>query len=113
MILCSEPVEILAGVVTVSCAASYVRWTKTMFDEVNALRPPEQRVELQWASLATLGDLKQRWRQDQRAHVVWDEHVRLFPRSRKPLYAAVSYVLFLLIPVLTLSFCLLMPGNQK
>lgn len=111
MFPCREPAGILVGAVIFCCAASYVYWIKKIFDEVNSLRPEEQRLELQWASLATFGDLKQRWRQDHRAHGVWDEHVRLFPGSRKPLYAAISFVLFFLIPIISLSFCLLRPGK--
>ena len=113
MFSCREPAGILAGAASLCCAASYVYWIKTIFDEVNSLRPKEERVELRWASFATLGDLKQRWRLDWRAHRVWDEHVRLFPGSRKPLYAAFSFLLFCLIPIITLSFCLLIAGNQK
>jgi hypothetical protein len=44
-------------------------------------------------------------------HRVWDEHVRLFPESRNRSYAALSFLLFFLVPIAALIWCLLVSGT--
>jgi hypothetical protein len=108
MTLCREPVGVLAGVLILCCGASWLYWLNAILVEVNPTLPKEQRLELLGLNSGTFwSDLKRRWRADWKMHWFWDEHVRLFPKSRKRFYAAISIILFFLTPIANLTICLL------
>ena len=114
--MCSEPVGIVAFAIMFGCAGSWLYWLKMIIEEVNPTRPEEEHLKWQWANWGPYrawGDLRERWRKDWKIHWFWDEHARLFPKSRKRLYAAGSILLFFLIPIMNLVFCLLIVDNQK
>ena len=107
MMLCHQPVEAVAGVFALCCAASNLYWFNKICEEVNLTLPKEHRVEGQWKSFVMLGSLRQRWRQDWTLHRVWNEHVRLYPKSRKRLCVGISFLLFFLVPIVSVTICLL------
>jgi len=108
--MCSEPVGVIAFVVMAGCAASWLYWLKRIIDEVNPTRPEEERLTWRWTNWGpyrSWDDLRERWRVDWKIHWFWDEHGKLFPKSRKRRYAGISILLFVLVPVINLGFCLL------
>jgi hypothetical protein len=94
---CNGAAETFTGIAAVFFGFSWLSWLRGICDETNKTLPENKRVEL--------GS----WGQNipRQAHWLWNEHVRLFPKSRKRMYAALSLILFLLIPIVALTTCLL------
>ena len=110
MTLCREPIGVLTGLLMLCCGASWLYWLKEIVEEVNSTLSKEQRLEWRsviFGTLPTWSDLKRQWQLDWKIHSFWNDHVRLYPKSRARLYAAVSFLLFFLIPIVNLAFCLL------
>jgi len=97
---CHGAVGIFTAIATVSFGLSWLYGKRGICADVNRTLPEDKRVELgSWAQNLP-----------RQVHWLWDEHVRLLPASRKRIYAALSLILFVLIPNVALAACLLVSG---
>ncbi len=80
---------------------SLLFWLREIGSEVNKTLPEDQRVEWNLTERVPI-----------RIHWLWNEHVRLFPQSRKRKYAALSLVLLFLIPIVAQVARILVTGVQ-
>jgi hypothetical protein len=90
----------LAGLSCIVFLLSLLYWLRQMAMEVNSGLPSSKRIE--WGLLQMVPPLKIHW--------IWQEHLRLFPKSHKRTYVALSLLLLFLIPIVTLTMRLLAPG---
>jgi len=96
MILCRGFLGILEVAGTIFCGFSWLYLLREIGVEVNHTLPKEQR--MQWG-LTEAVPLRMHW--------LWREHEKLFPASRKRMYAALSVLLLFLIPIAALITCVL------
>lgn len=89
----------IAAVGIISCGLSWLYWLREIGEEVNNTLPSDQRAR--WRLLDGVPT---------RMHWLWSEHGKLYPKSRKRMYAAVSILLAFLIPIATLTICMLAGG---
>jgi hypothetical protein len=88
------------GGAVIVCLVSLLYWLREIGMDVSNTLPEDQRIA-RWG----LFD-----RVPKRIHGLWDEHVKLFPDSRKRLYAALSMLLMFLIPITALIIYALIPS---
>ena len=100
MNLCRSIVGPVMFFAAFSFGLAWIYWLRRIYFEVNGTLPKNQRLE-EWNSGESIP------RQIYRA---WDEHVRLFPESRKRTYAALFILLAFLVPIAALTWCLLESG---
>ena len=96
MFPCRSPLAILAVAGIAICGISWLYWLRQIVFEVNQTLPEDQR--MQWGLTERIPP---------RIHAFWREHEKRFPASRKRMYAALSVLLFFLIPITALVACLL------
>ncbi len=102
MFPCHGPLAILAVAGLIFCGMSWLYWVRQIGFEVNATLPEDQRV--QWGLTEKVPA--------KRMHLLWREHEKRFPNSRKRMYAALSILLFFLIPITALVACALLPAAR-
>jgi hypothetical protein len=79
---------LLAFVGPIVFGLSWLYWLHEIAVDVNKTLPKYQRVE--WGLLEKV---------PRRMHWLWKEHARLFPHSRKRIYAALCLVFFFVVPI--------------
>jgi hypothetical protein len=89
----------IAGGAVILCGLSWLYWLREIGEEVNNTLPTAQRAS--WGLLDAIPS---------GMHWLWNEHGKLFPKSRKRMYAAVSILLGFLIPIAALTICMLVGG---
>jgi hypothetical protein len=87
-----------AGVIV--CGLSWLYWLREIGLDVNKTLPQDQRVR--WSLTEKVPAGRMHWR--------WREHAKLFPESRKRIFAGLSILLCFLIPIAALIICLLNGG---
>jgi hypothetical protein len=92
--------SIIAGPSCIAFLLSTLYWLREIGKDVNSTLPESQRIE--WKLFETIPPFKMHW--------MWQEHVRLFPNSRKRICVAFSFLLFFLVPTVTLTVGLLRTG---
>jgi hypothetical protein len=100
MSACHGAVGTFTGIATVFFGFSWLYWLRGICADANKTLPEDKRLELgSWGQNVP-----------RQAHWLWNEHGRLFPKSRKRIYAALCVILFFLIPIVALTACLLISG---
>lgn len=89
-----------AGISCVCFLLSLLYWLHEIGADVNSSLPESQRIK--WKLLQMVPPFRIHW--------IWKEHVRLFPKSRKRIYVALSLLLLFLVPIVALTSNLLMTG---
>jgi hypothetical protein len=102
MFPCHNGLAIIAIVGVIFCGVSWLYWLRQIGLEASRALPEDQRV--QWG-LTEMVPAK-------RMHLLWREHEKRFPKSRKRMYAALSILFSFLIPITALVACLLLPGTR-
>lgn len=78
-------------------------WLRAIVADVNQTLPQDQQIR--WKSYSKVEGSQ--WR----VHRAWEDHIRLFPKSRKRLYAAISLVSVFVFPIGIITVCLLLTGS--
>lgn len=102
MFPCRGPFAVLAVVGLIFCGVSWLYWLRQIGLEASKALPDDQRVE--WGLTERVPA--------KRTHLLWREHEKQFPNSRKRMYAALSILFFFLIPIAALVACILLPGAR-
>lgn len=102
MFPCGNSLAIVAVAGLIPCGISWLYWLRQISLEASKAFPDRQR--MQWG-LTEMVPAK-------RMHLLWREHEKQFPNSRKRMYAALSLLLFFLIPLAALIGCILLPGAR-
>jgi hypothetical protein len=101
MNLCHSVFRPAAFVAPIFFGISWTYWLYEIHAEANETLPESQRIEWKEPSKIPPG-----------MHRLWDEHAKTFPESWKRIYAAVSILLFFLIPIASVLLCLLISGIE-
>jgi hypothetical protein len=101
MFLCHGFLGYFAGAAIICFGLSWLYWGREIRRDVNNTLPENQRVD--WGLMEKGPGLLM--------HRIWSDHTRLFPASRKRTYAAISIVLFFLVPIATIITCILLPNT--
>jgi hypothetical protein len=78
-------------------------WLRAIVADVNKTLPEDQQIK--WKSYSQVEGSQ--WR----VHRAWEDHIRLFPDSRKRFYAAISLVSFFFFPIVILTVCPFLTGS--
>jgi hypothetical protein len=100
--LCHDSLAIVAVAALILCGVSWLYWLRQIGLEASKVLPEDQRV--QWGLTERLPA--------KRMHLLWREHEKQFPKSRKRIYAALSILLLFLIPITALVTCILLQGTR-
>jgi hypothetical protein len=100
MKLCHSILWPAASIASLCLAFSWIYWLRKIYFEVKGITPENERLE--WMRSVSVPP---------EIHRVWGEHVKLFPKSRKRSYAALSFLLFFLVPIAVFTGCLLVSGT--
>lgn len=98
MALCSGPERVFALVSAIVFGLTWLYFLQRILEEVASVQPESEQFVWKW------------WRLEPTPRGVprmWDDHVRLFPGSRKRLYCGLALSLFFLVPAGTMAYCLL------
>jgi hypothetical protein len=98
MFPCHNGLAIVAIAGLILCGMSWLYWLRQIGLEFSKALPADQRLE--WGLAESVPPNKM--------HLLWREHEKQFPNSRKRVYAALSFLLFFLIPITALVTCLLL-----
>ena len=82
------------------CGMSWIYWLRQIGLEAGKTLTDDQRV--QWGLTDAIPA--------KRMHLLWREHEKQFPKSRKRTYAVLSILFFFLIPIGALIGCILLTG---
>jgi hypothetical protein len=99
---CHDSLTIVAVVGLILCGVSWLYWLRQIGLEASKALPEDQRV--QWGLTERVPA--------KRMHLLWRAHEEQFPKSRKRMYAALSLLLFFLIPITALVTCILLRGTR-
>jgi hypothetical protein len=102
MFPCHGSLAIVAVAALILCGVSWLYWLRQIGQEASKALPEDQLV--QWGLTERLPA--------KRMQLLWREHEKQFPKSRKRMYAALSILLFFLIPIAALVTCILLPGTR-
>lgn len=102
MFPCHNSLAIVAVAGIILCGISWLYWLRQIGLEASKPLPADQQV--QWGLTERVPA--------KRMHLLWREHEKQFPNSRKRMYAALSFLLFFLIPIAALVTCILLPGAR-
>lgn len=103
------------GVVALTAAVAFgllwLYWLQQIRADVNKALPMSERQDWKLRDeFFSSVPMRVRFWRNVRMHWFWDEHVRLFPSSRKRIYCALSLILFFTIPIACLIACVLAGG---
>jgi hypothetical protein len=96
MIVCHGFFAIIAIAALIVCGLSWLYYLWEIGLEVNNTLREDQRVR--WSLTEKVPTVM---------HWLWSEHAKLFPESPKRTFAALSILLFFLIPIAALLACIL------
>jgi hypothetical protein len=102
MFPCHGPLAILAVAGLILCGISWLCWLRQIGLEASKALPGDQRVQWGLTERMPAG----------RMHLLWQEHEKQFPNSRKRMYAVLSLLFFFLIPIPALIACILLPSTR-
>jgi hypothetical protein len=85
-----------------------LHWLQAIQADVNKTLVPDEQDAWGWFDLNVPN--KERFRRGLKMHWFWDQHIKLFPASRKRIYCSLSLFLFFLVPISCLTACLLTDG---
>jgi hypothetical protein len=100
MLLCHGFLGYFATAAIICCGISWLYWGREIRRDLNETLPENQRVDWRLMDKVPAGGMSDR---------LWNQHAKLFPASRKRMYAMLSIVLFFLIPIATIIACILIP----
>lgn len=100
MFPCQNGLGLVAVSGLILCGISWLYWLRQIGLEARKGLPNDERV--QWGLTEGVPA--------KGMHLLWREHEKQFPNSRKRMYAALSIIFFFLIPIAALVACILLPG---
>jgi hypothetical protein len=98
MFPCHGPLAILAVAGMIFSGVSWLYWLREIGSEVNKTLPEDQRVH--WGLMEKVPA--------KRMHLLWTQHERQFPNSRKRMYAILSILLCFSIPITAMVACIIL-----
>ena len=92
------------------CGVSWLYWIREIVIEANPTVPEDQRAVWQGLADQEMNPIK-RFRLGVKIRRLCEQHAKMFPTSKKRNYAAVSLLLFFLVPIFALAASLLITGK--
>lgn len=95
--------KIVGGALFLAFGAAWIYGLRSIVPDVNQTRP--ERQQIRWKSYSQVEGSQ--WR----VHRAWEDHIRLFPNSRKRLYAGISLISAFAFFIAAISACLFFAGT--